>query len=143
MTLRMSHCVTAFSAASMLLGLAACSRFLEVRVFNASGASLRVCAGAEGMQCLDLAADAASGVLQWRQGSFTVVSDGCRRTYEAPLVDSINDYRASISSPVNAVVASDYRLLLVRNGQRPEDAGAVSQPSGFPVVPMAEGSNCK
>lgn len=146
MTLRMSLCATAFVAAPMFLGLAACSRVLEVQVFNASDDSMRVCSVAEGLQCLDLAGAAASVVLGWGQGVFTVESDGCKRTYEAPLalfVDTINDYRASYSSPVNVVIARDHRLLLVRNGQRPGDTSEASQPRGFPVVPVAEGTNCK
>ena len=122
--------------------LVACSKYLEVRVFNRTGSSIHVCSISEGSDCIDLKAGFSAGTMSWKQGQFTVEDQRCKRQYQVPAIENLDDFRESISDPVNVVVTEAYELQLVRKGQRPEISSKEHQPPGFPLAP-ASSSACK
>jgi len=123
--------------------LAACSRYLEVRVLNASGAPLTVCSFNEKpIDCTEVS-NHDSAVLKWRNGVFLVQAAGCSSIYRAPALEAIEDYRRQPREPINAVIDQDRLILIVPNGRLPEEVTAVGQPPGFPIKPLQEQAACK
>jgi hypothetical protein len=126
-----------------LFCLASCSRYLEVRLFNMSGVPVEVCSVSEGHKdCLSLA-NSSNGVLRWKEGMFVLQGGGCTVTFQASAPDALEDYRDNRDEPVNAVIGSDRNLLLVRRGQKPEEASATAQPPGFPIKGVLIQESCK
>ena len=121
----------------------ACSRHLEVRVFNASGTSLTACSfDQKPTECIEIS-NGSSAVLKWRQGTFAVQIAGCSVVYQAPIVESLEEFRANPQEPVNVAINRDHLFLLVRNGHPPEGVTSAGQPPGFPVAPYPEQAACK
>lgn len=131
---RFSVQVTALPVALIFcFGLAACSRYLEVRVHNTSGAALTVCSYDEKLnECRDIP-DGGSTVLKWLTGAFVVKRTSCAAMYQAPVPEAIEDFRTQPQEPVNVVVNRDRLILLIHNGQSPGAATTENQPTGFPV----------
>ena len=134
--------ISPLSGLLCLVLLAACSKYLEVRVFNRTGAPIRVCSISEGSDCIDMQAGFTAGTMSWKQGQFTVEDQRCKRQYQVPEIENLGDFRESISAPVNVVVTEAYELQLVRKGQKPEVSSKEYQPPGFPLAP-ASSSACK
>jgi hypothetical protein len=125
------------------LALAACSKHLEVRVFNGTAEAIHVCSLSSTTECIDVAASLASGVMRWREGQFRVESDGCTRHYQVPVVENLDSFRRSPAEPVNVVITLRYELRLVRQGKTAELTSAEDQPPGYPALPLATGPKCK
>ena len=112
-------------------------------MFNGSGVPIRVCSIANGTDCVNLPANFSTGVMSWKEGQFTVEGQDCKRQYQLPAIENLEDFRESRSEPVNVVIGRSYELLLVHKGLKPEVAATQSQPPGFPVIPSPSGSACK
>jgi hypothetical protein len=127
----------------VLCGLASCSRFLEVRLFNIQSQSIVACSISQGHEnCLTLASHA-NGVLTWHEGTFSIQDGECTFSYRAMVPESLEDYREGRNEPVNVVVGPSLSLLLVKRGQRPEDASKEGQPLGFPIEGVSSQVRCK
>lgn len=130
-------------ALTFCVGLAACSRYLEVRVHNTSGAALTVCSyDGKPNDCRDIP-DGGSIVLKWLTGTFVVKGTACAALYQAPVPEAIEDFRTRPQEPLNAVVNRDRLFLLIHNGQSLEAATPENQPKGFPVSPMRFEGTCE
>lgn len=118
-----------------VLALSACSKYLEVRIFNGSDAPIQVCSISAGTDCVAVGPNYSSAVLSWKQGQFTVLSRGCEAHYLVPNIPTLDAYREGRNEPLNAVITDAGELLLVPKGQKPETGAASRQPAGFPLGP--------
>lgn len=126
-----------------LATVAACSGYLEVRIFNATGDVLRVCSLAGGEDCVYVTPDLGSSVLSVKQGKVAIVTRACTRTYDIPSVDSLSEYREAKSSPLRIIIdPTTYSLFLVRKDIMPVTL-PTEQPIGFPLKPRIVSADCK
>ena len=125
------------------LTLAACSKYLEVRIFNGASEPIRVCSLPGVVDCINVLPGLANGVMSWKQGQFTLETTGCIRYYQVPTVANLDTFRTSRTEPVNVVISQSYELWLVPNGKEPATSPAGDQPTGFPVAPVNRGPTCK
>ncbi|MCB4362514.1 hypothetical protein KIH07_02135 [Hydrogenophaga taeniospiralis] len=130
-------------ALSLLLATSACSKYLEVRVFNATEISIRVCSLGDDTDCIRPAPNFGAANMSWKRGVFTVETSGCKRSYNVPGIDALDDYRVSRNDPLQVVVAPDYSVYLLRKGGNPTATRSERQPEGFPVEPSISGQACR